>query len=260
MALPPAMIAAIGIGARIAYCFAALVGTLFAVSSAGAEDAAEAAANACLDGVGELYPQHWFNEAADKYVCAEDALAETPGHEERAARYRANAWFYRSWGTYAQKPVTGPLGRENLEDAIREVQESLPLWQSASFPVGERLSQAWLLYLTGVRLGSQRQYAASHDNFNKARDMFTRVGEEVRAVRELTGMMLGLAEDETVFAEVTNAMNDPAAFTSQGGYINTRLDDMKSRAPPETRPYYESLEAQFRAQRQFFEAGDRLEV
>ena len=39
--------------------------------------------------------------------------------------------------------------------------------------------------------------------------------------------------------------------------MQPRLDDMKSRAPPETR---ESLEAQFRAQRQFFEAGDRLEV
>jgi hypothetical protein len=244
------------------YCLTAVLGSAAPWANA-AEDEPEAAANACLERVGELYPQHRFNEAADKYVCAADALAKAPGHEERAARYRANAWFYRSWGTYTEKPITGPLRRANLEDAIRQVQESLNLWQSTQSPqgkVGEQLARAWLRYLSGVQLGAAGQYAASHDDFNKAREMFTQIGEQAPAVREVTDLLLGLAEDQTVFAEVMNATTDPGSFTSQGGYINARLDDMKRRALPETRPYYESLAAEFRAGRQFFEAGDRLEA
>lgn len=248
----------------VAYFLTALIGTLFAVPWAiAAEDAAEAAANVCVQGIGELYPEHRFNEAADKYTCAADALAKARGHEGLVARYRANAWFYRSWNTYIQKPITGPLGRENLEDAIRQVRESLPLWQVARSPqakVGEQLAQAWLLYLTGVQLGTTGQYAAARDHFHKAREMFTQISENVPAVRELAGMLLGLAEDQTMLAEVMNAMSDLGSFTIQGGYINARLDDMKRRALPETRPYYESLAAQFLAGRRFLEAGDRLEA
>ncbi len=223
-------------------------------------DDAETAANACLDGVGELYPQHRFTEAADKYLCAADALARVAGHEERAARYRANAWFYRSWGTYTQKPLSGPLGQENLADATRQVQQSLPLWQAAKFPVGERLSQAWLTYLNGVQAGYAGQYATSRDDFAQAREAFTRIGEDAPPLRELTDMMLSLAEDQTVFAEVMKAMADPAGYENQGGYIDSRLDDMKRRALPETRPYFDSLAAQLRAARQYAEAGDRLDA
>jgi hypothetical protein len=153
-------------------------------------------------------------------------IGEDPWHEERAARYRANAWFYRSWGTYTQKPITGPLGRENLEDAIRQVRESLPLWQSAHSPqgkVGEQLARTWLLYLSGVQLGAAGQCAASHDNFNKAREMFTQIGEQVPVVREFTVMLLGLAEDQTVFAEDMNAMNDPAVSRARAAILTHGL-------------------------------------
>jgi tetratricopeptide (TPR) repeat protein len=236
-----------------------LLGILVSASSLAGADDAETAAKACLEGSSELLPQHRFREAADKYVCAADALARLPGHQERAARYRANAWLYRSWGTYTQKPITGSLGRRNLEDAMRQIQQSLPLWQEARFPVGERLAQAWLLYLNGVKLGAEGQYTSSNEAFDKAREMFTRIGEDVPAVREITDMLLSLAEDQTVFSEVMSAMNDPEKFESQGGYVNARLDDMKRRTP-ENISYYDSLAMLFRVERQFWEAGNRLEA
>ncbi|MGH7156404.1 MAG: hypothetical protein ACREF3_20980 [Acetobacteraceae bacterium] len=236
------------------------VAVLFLCHAACAADVAETAATTCLDGVSALYSQHQFTEAADKYVCAADALEKDPNHAERAARYRANAWLYRSCGTYTQKPITGPLGRENLADAIRQAQQSLPLWQAAQFPAGERLAQAWLTYLDGVRLGVAGQYTAARAAFDQAREQFTRIGEDIPPLREFTDMLLGLAEDQTVFSEVMNAMNDPASFQSQGGAVNERLADMQRRATPETRPYYASLAALFRMERQFFEAGDRLEA
>jgi hypothetical protein len=78
------MIAVIDVSVSIAHCLTVVLGMLLAVPRAiAAEDAAEAIANACLEGVGELYPKHRFNEAADKYVCAADALAKASGHEER---------------------------------------------------------------------------------------------------------------------------------------------------------------------------------
>jgi hypothetical protein len=227
------------------------------------EDPAETAANACLAGILELYDQGRMGEAADKYLCAADVLAKAPGHEERAARYSANAWFYRSWATFTEKPVAGPLGRENLEDAIRQVEKSLPLWKEAHSPqgaVGERMSQAWLLYLTGVRLGFDRQFPASREAFDQAREMFVRIGEDVPPLRGLTEKLLSLAEDETVFAEIMNATNNPGNFVTQGGYVQERLDDMKRREQPERRPYYDSLGYFYRSQRQFLEAGDRLEA
>ena len=241
-------------------CPAIILAALFLCHAARAADAAETAAAACLDGVSTLYAQHLFTEAADKYVCAADALAKDASHADRAARYRANAWLYRSWGTYTQKPITGPLGRENLADAIRQAQQSLPLWQAAQFPAGERLAQAWLTYLDGVRLGAVDQYAAARTAFDQAREQFTRIGEDIPPLREFTNMLLGLAEDQTVFSEVMTAMNDPASFQSQGGVVNARLNDMQRRATPETRPYYASLAALFRMERQFFEAAGRLEA
>jgi tetratricopeptide (TPR) repeat protein len=236
-----------------------LLGILVSVSFLARADEAETAAKACLEGSSELLPQHRFREAADKYVCAADALARLPSHEERAARYRANAWLYRSWGTYTQKPITGPLGSRNLEDAIRQIQQSLPLWQEARFPVGERLAQAWLLYLDGVKLGAAGQYTKSNEDFDKAREMFTRIGEDMPAVRELTDMLLSLAEDQTVFSEVMSAINNPENFESQGGYVNARLDDMKRRTPNMI-SYYDGLAMLFRGERQFWEAANRLEA
>ena len=72
-------------------------------------------------------------------------------------------------------------------------------------------------------MGAPGQSAASHDNFNKAREMFTQIGEQVPVVREFTVMLLGLAEDQTVFAEDMNAMNDPAVSRARAAILTHGL-------------------------------------
>jgi hypothetical protein len=230
-----------------------------AVSPGRAAETPEQAANACLDKVSALMSQHRFIDAADQYVCAADELAKLPGGQERAARYRANAFLYRSWGVYTEKGITGPLGSANLDDALRLVAQSLPLWAAANFPVGGQLAEAWRLYLTGVKSGLAGQYAEARQLFDQARAQFADIGSRVPAVRELVDMLLGLAEDQTVFADIMNLMSNRDAYLTQGGEINRRLADLEKRATPAMRPYYESLAAEFRAMRQYDEAGARLE-
>jgi hypothetical protein len=216
-----------------------------APAASSAPETPQSKADACLDKAAEQTSQAQFSEAADNYVCAADEMAKIPGQESRSARYRANAHMYRSWGSYTQAGFTGSFGKANLDEALRQIELSLPLWREANFPVGEQLANAWQLYLTGVKTGLSGRYAESRDMFAKARAMFIAVGDQVPQVREMTQNLMRRAEDQTIFAEMMDLMSNRREYEKRGGEINQRLADLKQRAAPATRAFYDDLAAFF---------------
>ena len=217
-------------------------------------------ADVCVDTAAEMVKQNKFSEAADSYVCAADETAKLPGGVGRAARFRANAHLYRSWAIYTQRGVTGTMGRANLEDALSQVDRSLPLWREARFPVGEQLTEGWRLYLLGVKLGLDNRYAESRERFEKARAIFTEIGNSVPPLRDTTQWLASLAEDQTIFTSMMDLMSNRDEYGKKGGEVNQRLAELKERAQAAVRPYYDALERLFRAMRLFDEAGARLEA
>jgi len=191
--------------------------------------------DACFEKTSELRDQNKFAEAADTYVCAADEMAKLPGGQSRAARYRANAHLYRSWGVYTQLGVTGTLGRANLDIALRHAEQSQALFKAATFPVGEELATAWRLYLAGVKLGLDARYDESRAAFEKARRMFLDVGDRVPPVRETTQKLLALAEDQTIFASMMALLSRPDDYRKQGGAVRQRLTELGQRATPALR-------------------------
>lgn len=240
----------------------ALLMELMAIDAIGLGESAEAPksqAEVYAKEAADLLRESKFSEAADKYqLAAKEALKE-PSGQGKAKKYEANYNLYRAMGIYGGAELSGIFAKTDLDEAIKRAQQARDLFRQVGNRAGEQAGEGWRLFLVGVKSDKESQFKEAREAYEKARQVFIELGENVPEMKETTRQFVTLAERGAIWSVAMDLMWNIEEYEKRGGEFNQHLAGLKKRVSPGQQPFYDGLEAFSRGQRLFLEGSKRLE-